>query len=84
LYAGMWTHPYQVPMPLTFSFFSQRVSALYPWICTYFGADAGTGVKANQAYDGRGMMLSPALATLDGPIVKFFLNISNDNGGGSW
>lgn len=33
-----------------------RVSEAYPWICAYFGADAGRGVKANQAYDGRGMM----------------------------
>ena len=30
----------------------QRVSAQYAWICTYFGADVGQGVKANQAYDG--------------------------------
>ena len=31
----------------------QRVSRSYPWICTYFGADVGEGVKANMAYDGQ-------------------------------
>lgn len=32
--------------------FSQT-SEMYPWTCTYFSADAGVGVKANQLYDGR-------------------------------
>jgi hypothetical protein len=29
----------------------QRVSHDYPWLCTYFGADIGQGVKANQAIE---------------------------------
>ena len=52
----------------------QRVSALYPWICSYFGADAGVGVKGNQAYDGRGMMTEVPRAP--DFLVRFFLNIS--------
>jgi hypothetical protein len=66
----------------------QRVSKMYSWICTYFGADAGLGIKANQAYDGRGMMTEPAVMSLRGPIVKFWLNITKAqiHGGGvaSW
>ena len=54
----------------------QRVSEKYSWICTYFGADSGVGIKGNQAYDGRGIMTEKAFATLDGPIVRFFLNIT--------
>ena len=56
----------------------QRVSARYAWICTYFGADAGMGVKANQAYDGRGMMTS--IPTTPDFLVRFFLNITGGGG----
>ena len=66
----------------------QRVSQRYPWICTYFGADVSRGVKANQAYDGRGMMTEPPIVGTDA-IVRFFLNITKDEisgggGVGSW
>lgn len=58
----------------------------YPWICTYFGADVGEGVKANQAYDGRGMMTEHP--TAPDFLVRFFLNITRDEVGtggvGSW
>ena len=59
----------------------QRVSELYPWVCTYFGVDVGMGVKGNQAYDGRGMMTESPLAGTDF-IVRFFLNITRDDIGG--
>lgn len=64
----------------------QRVSERYSWICTYFGADAGRGVKANQAYDGRGMMTE--VPTTPDFLVRFHLNITNaqikGGGVGSW
>ena len=66
----------------------QRVSKMYSWICTYFGADAGLGIKGNQAYNGRGMMTEPAVLSLKGPIVKFWLNITkaqiHGSGVASW
>jgi hypothetical protein len=41
----------------------QRVSPMYSWICTYFGADAGIGIKGNQAYALHPLALTtPALA----------------------
>ena len=59
----------------------QRVSSLYPWICTYFGVDVNKGVKGNQAYDGRGMMLESPVVGKDF-VVRFFLNITKDEIGG--
>ena len=62
-----------------------RVSKEYPWQCAYFGADAGMGVKANQAYDGRGMMTEVPRG--NDVLVRFFLNITSFNTGsgvGSW
>ena len=53
--------------------FSQT-STMYPWTCTYFSADAGVGVKANQLYDGRGMMTeAPHPPDF---IVRYFLEVS--------
>eukprot|EP00756_Hemistasia_phaeocysticola_P053805 Hpha_TRINITY_DN29757_c0_g1::TRINITY_DN29757_c0_g1_i1::g.2522::m.2522 len=64
----------------------QRVSAQYSWICTYFGVDAARGIKGNQAYDGRGMMLETP--TSPDFLVRFWLNITNaqikGGGIGSW
>ena len=53
--------------------FSQT-SAMYPWTCTYFSADTGVGVKANQLYDGRGIMTeAPHPPDF---IVRYFLDVS--------
>ena len=52
--------------------FSQT-SSMYPWTCTYFSADVN-GVKANQLYDGRGIMTeAPHPPDF---IVRYFLEIS--------
>ena len=59
-----------------------RVSERYPWICSYFGADAGIGIKGNQAYEGRGMMTE--LPRGSDFLVRFFLNITKASVRGSW
>ena len=66
----------------------QRVSPMFAWICTYFGADVGEGVKANQAYDGRGMMTEHPIIGTDFK-TRFWLNITKNQihgggGVGSW
>ena len=66
----------------------QRVSPMFAWICTYFGADVAEGVKANQAYDGRGMMTEHPIIGTDFK-TRFWLNISKNqihggSGVGSW
>ena len=53
--------------------FSQT-STMYPWTCTYFSADAGAGVKANQLYDGRGIMTE--IPHAPDFIVSYFLDVS--------
>ena len=51
--------------------FSQT-SSMYPWTCTYFSADVN-GVKANQLYDGRGIMTeAPHPPDF---IVRYFLDV---------
>ena len=52
--------------------FSQT-SPMYPWTCTYFSADVGVGVKANQLYDGRGIMTEVPHAP--DFIVSYFLEV---------
>ena len=83
---GVWSWSYDERRQTGVTRLYQRVSAAYPWICTYFGADVGRGVKANQGYDGRGMMTAAPL--VGDFLVKFWLNISNDqiagSGVGSW
>ena len=53
--------------------FSQT-SSIYPWTCTYFSADAGVGVKANQLYAGRGIMTE--VPHTPDFIVRYFLRVS--------
>ncbi len=50
---GVWSWRYDATQGKGIVRVYQRVSARYPWICTYFGADVGEGVKANMAYDGQ-------------------------------
>jgi len=59
-----------------------RVNEQYPWICQYFGADAGRGIKGNQAYDGRGMMLETP--TTPDFLVRFSLNVTKNSTLSSW
>jgi hypothetical protein len=72
---GVWSWKYDNHRNKSIVRVYQRVSLLYPWICTYFGVDVVEGVKANQAYDGRGMMLERPTVGTDF-IVQFFLNIT--------
>ena len=85
---GIWSWKYDTHLNKAIVRVYQRVSLLYPWICTYFGVDVVEGVKANQAYDGRGMMLERPTVGTDF-VVQFFLNITKDQisgggGVGSW
>jgi hypothetical protein len=78
---GIWSWKYDHRLQKAIVRIYQRVSKMYPWICTYFGVDVVKGVKANQAYDGRGMMLERPIVGTDF-IVEFFLNITRDQTGG--
>lgn len=42
-----------------------RTSARYPWLMLYIGGDAARGRKGGAAYDGRGMLATPAPGVLD-------------------
>ena len=46
---GVWSWSYDEEQNKGTVRIYQRVSKDYPWLCTYFGADSGRGVKANQA-----------------------------------
>ena len=46
---GIWSWRYDEVQEKGIVRIYQRVSKDYPWLCTYFGADVGQGVKANQA-----------------------------------
>lgn len=46
---GIWSWRYDEEQEKGIVRIYQRVSKDYPWLCTYFGADVGQGVKANQA-----------------------------------
>ena len=78
---GIWSWKYDGTQEKGVVRMYQRISKDYPWLCTYFGADVGQGVKANEAYDGRGMMTeAPIVGDF---LVRFFLNITKIVGG-SW
>lgn len=84
---GIWSWEWSPTLNKAIVRVYQRVSTLYPWICTYFGVDISQGVKGNQAYDGRGMIAEKVHVGQDF-IVRFFLNITKNNVGsggiGSW
>jgi hypothetical protein len=71
---GVWEWWWDERQQKGFTRLYTRVSKEYPWICAYFGADAGIGVKANQAYEGRGMMTE--VPTGNDFLVRFFLNVT--------
>ena len=50
---GIWSWRYDEEQKKGIVRIYQRVSQDYPWLCTYFGADVGQGVKANQACEGQ-------------------------------
>lgn len=76
---GVWEWWYDDQEQKGFVRVLTRVSDLYPWICAYFGADAGIGIKGNQAYEGRGMMTETAKG--NDIIVRFWLNVTSYSGG---
>eukprot|EP00937_MAST-01D_sp_MAST-1D-sp2_P003702 g3702.t1 len=78
---GVWSWRYDAARRGGVVRLYQRVSRRYPWVCTYFGVDSARGVKGNQLYDGRGMLVRDVFADQD-VVVRFFLNITRDQIGG--